>query len=216
MASSARRVRAITLVICLIVAHGATAQDTPPTPATDAPSSTDDHGSMHHAGMHLLIWLGVFFTSILIHELGHAFMIQHFGRPAHIVLYAMGGLAIEGRPRDFGSGSPWSFDTYTGFQPRQRTPLEQILISAAGPGIQFALLGVVVAAVYATGGSVEMEMDGLVPYLMPKLGGELGKNPNLFYLSPQSFQLRAECWPGAHDERNDCSRSRTTRPTTSR
>lgn len=131
------------------------------------------------AGMHLLIWLVAFFSSILIHELGHALMIQRFGRPAHIVLYAMGGLAIEGRPRNFGHGSPWSFDSYTGFQPRQRTPMEQILISAAGPGIQFVLLGVIVALVYATGGSVEPEMLGYIPSLTPELGGEMGKNPNL-------------------------------------
>ena len=44
----------------------------------------------------------------LTHELGHALMFRRFGRDAHIVLYAMGGLAIEGRPQGF--GSPWSFD----------------------------------------------------------------------------------------------------------
>jgi stage IV sporulation protein FB len=132
-----------------------------------------------NAGIHLLIWLVAFFSSILIHEMGHALMIRRFGRPAHIVLYAMGGLAIEGRPRDYGGGSPWSFDSYTSFQPRQRTPLEQILISAAGPGIQFALLGLIVALVYATGGRVKADVIGYVPYLFPELGGPLGNNPNV-------------------------------------
>ena len=113
------------------------------------------------AGIHLLIWFVAFFSSILIHELGHALMIRRFGRPAHIVLYAMGGLAIEGRP-SAGFGSPWSFDSYTGFQPRQRTPVEQILISAAGPGIQFLLLGLIVAVIFATGGAVAIETDGLM------------------------------------------------------
>src|SRR5580765_3725125 len=130
------------------------------------------------AGIHLLIWFVAFFSSILIHELGHALMIRRFGRPAHIVLYAMGGLAIEGRP-SAGFGSPWSFDSYTGFQSRQRTPGEQILISAAGPGIQFLLLGVIIALVYATGGIVTNDPIGILPYLVPRLGGELGKNPNL-------------------------------------
>lgn len=134
------------------------------------------------AGLHLIIWLVAFFSSILIHELGHALMIQRFGRPAHIVLYAMGGLAVEGRPRQFGYGSPWSFDSYTDFQPRQRTPGEQILISAAGPGIQFVLLGLLVALVLATGGTVTPGMAGYIPYLQPLLGGGLGKNPNLNYL----------------------------------
>jgi len=130
------------------------------------------------AGIHLLIWFVAFFCSILIHELGHALMIRRFGRPAHIVLYAMGGLAIEGRP-SAGFGSPWSFDSYTGFQPRQRTPAEQILISAAGPGIQFLLLGLIIAILKATGGTVKLETDEFPPYFIPQLGGNLGQNPNM-------------------------------------
>jgi Zn-dependent protease len=145
------------------------------------------------AGIHLLIWFIAFFTSILIHELGHALMIRRFGRPAHIVLYAMGGLAIEGRPST-GFGSPWSFDSYTGFQPRQRTPAEQILISAAGPGIQFVLLGFIVAVILATGGNVMVEMDGILPILLPQLGGELGKNPNLRLLAMLLLQINLY-WP---------------------
>src|SRR5438876_6316874 len=46
-------------------------------------------------------------------------MFRRFGREAHIVLYAMGGLAIEGRPQG-GYGSPWSFDTYTSFRSEER------------------------------------------------------------------------------------------------
>src|SRR4051812_34351465 len=132
-------------------------------------------------GIQLLIWFVALFSSILIHELGHALMIRRFGRPAHIVLYAMGGLAIEGRP-NVGFGSPWSFDSYSGFQPRQRTPVEQILISAAGPGIQFLLLGAIVAAIYATDGDVTFDVEGGLPQLLPRLGGELGKNPNFWML----------------------------------
>src|SRR6266436_412360 len=71
-------------------------------------------------GIQLLIWFVALFTSILIHELGHALMIRRFGRDAHIVLHAIGGLAIEGRPQGSSFGSPWSFDSYTGFQPRPR------------------------------------------------------------------------------------------------
>lgn len=146
------------------------------------------------AGIQLLIWFVAFFVSILIHELGHALMMRRFGRDAHIVLYAMGGLAIEGRPRDFGFGSPWSFDSYTGFQPRQRSPQEQILISAAGPGIQFVLLALLVAVIYATRGSVVVGWHGFMPTLVPQLSGELGKNPNLFWLVWMLLQINL-FWP---------------------
>jgi stage IV sporulation protein FB len=139
-------------------------------------------GSGPDAAIRLVIWLVVLFVSILVHELGHALMFRRFGRDAHIVLYAMGGLAIEGRPQNYGSGSPWSFDSYTGFQPRQRTPQEQILISAAGPGIQLALAAVVVAFVYATGGYVSPEFSGGVPLPVPHLGKALGSNFNVLLL----------------------------------
>jgi Zn-dependent protease len=146
------------------------------------------------AAIFIVIWLVAFFASILIHELGHALMMRRFGRDSHIVLYAMGGLAIEGRPRDLGFGSPWSFDSYTAFNPRQRLPQEQILISAAGPGIQFVLLGLIVALVYATGGSVTPGYSGILPYLNPKLGGELATNRNLHALVDVLIQINLY-WP---------------------
>lgn len=130
-------------------------------------------------GIGLIIWFFALFISILVHELGHALMIRRFGRDAYIVLYAMGGLAIEGRPRGYSDfGSPWSFDSYTSFQPKARLPLEQVLISAAGPGIQFILAALVVAVVYATGGSVTFEFVP-IPFPFARLGGELGQNANL-------------------------------------
>src|SRR5262245_27543700 len=43
---------------------------------------------------YLLLWLVCVFVSILVHELGHAFMGRVFGRESHIVLYTFGGLAI--------------------------------------------------------------------------------------------------------------------------
>jgi Zn-dependent protease len=131
--------------------------------------------------IHLIIWLVAVFISILIHELGHALMFRRFGRQAHIVLYGMGGLAIEGRPRgDF--GSPWSFDSYTEIQPRSRLPQEQIAISAAGPGIQLLLAGLIVALVYATGGRVVAHFVGFVPLPNPILGMGLQENENVWRL----------------------------------
>jgi hypothetical protein len=52
-----------------------------------------------NAGIDLLIWVGVLFFSILIHELGHAVTMQRFGQAARIVLYMMGGLATPDKPR---------------------------------------------------------------------------------------------------------------------
>lgn len=66
-----------------------------------------------------LVWLAVVFVSIMVHELGHAFMMRKLGdRSVHIVLHAMGGYA---------QGTAW------------RSRREQILISAAGPVAQLAL-----------------------------------------------------------------------------
>jgi len=141
-------------------------------------SSGNDPG----AAIRLAIWLVVLFVSILVHELGHALMFRRFGRDAHIVLYAMGGLAIEGRPQNFGSGSPWSFDSYAGYQPRQRTPREQILISWAGPGIQLALAGLVIAFIYATGGYVSLDFSEGLPLPAPHLGKALQGNFNVLLL----------------------------------
>jgi len=132
-------------------------------------------------GISIIIWLFAVFVSILIHELGHALMIRRFGREAHIVLYAMGGLAIEGRPQ--GSfNSPWSFESYSPYQSKPRTPYEQILISAAGPGIQLALAAAIIAVLQATGSQVRPDFDLIIP--MPDLrpGGVLAENLNLLRL----------------------------------
>lgn len=61
----------------------------------------------------MLIGIAVIFVSILVHELGHAFAMKHFGeRRAEITLHSFGGY-VRG----------------TNF----RTRTEQIIISAAGP-----------------------------------------------------------------------------------
>ncbi len=82
-------------------------------------------------GVGLLIVAGVFWTSILIHELGHAFAFRYFGISSRIVLYWMGGLAI---PQ---SGNLWS-SRQTG----SLTPNQQIIVSLAGPfaGLLLALI----------------------------------------------------------------------------
>lgn len=68
----------------------------------------------------ILLWTGLAFVSILIHELGHAVLAQIFGWPPRIVLYHFGGLAMYNPT--FG-----------------HTRGRSIAISLAGPGAQFVL-----------------------------------------------------------------------------
>ena len=65
----------------------------------------------------VLLWVLAAFVSIIIHELGHAFLMRAYGARTEIHLYALGGLAIPDR----------GFD-------RTRS----ILVSLAGPGLQIA------------------------------------------------------------------------------
>jgi Zn-dependent protease len=78
------------------------------------------------AGMKLLIWAGVMFVSILVHELGHSFVMRYFGQSPRIVLHMLGGLAIA--DADFLQRGA-----------TRRTPQQQILISLAGPCAGFLL-----------------------------------------------------------------------------
>ena len=130
-------------------------------------------------GIWIVTCLVATFVSILIHELGHALMIRRFGREAYIVLYAMGGLAIEGRPKSSDPfGNPW--ESYTpDYGQRARSANEQILISAAGPGIQLILAAIIAGFVLASGGTIQPEYSGFIPMPVPELGGGLAKNANL-------------------------------------
>ncbi len=135
-------------------------------------------GDTENVGIYLLIWFVALFSSILIHELGHALMIRRFGRDAYIVLHGFGGLAIEGRPR---GDYEYGFEPYSSFR-QARTPKEQILISAAGPAIQLLLALLIVVAIKATGGHIHVFMAGIVPVPYPQLAGQLGENANLSIL----------------------------------
>jgi membrane-associated protease RseP (regulator of RpoE activity) len=123
-----------------------------------------------HQPIMVLIAIFVIFVSVLIHELGHALMMRRFGREAHVVLYGLGGLAIEGGGSSFGS--------FGGFRSRgSRTTAEQVLISAAGPGAGYVLAAVTIAILYALGGHIEWQpLVGLFPIPIPHahLGENLG------------------------------------------
>ena len=72
------------------------------------------------------VWVGCAFFSILLHEFGHVWMGRIFGSDGHIVLQAMGGLAI-GASNLHGSG-------------------QRILVFAAGPAIQLVLSGILLVS----------------------------------------------------------------------
>lgn len=74
----------------------------------------------------ILIWVGAVFISVLLHELGHAFVGYLFGRNPRIRLYAFGGL------------TSWDTTYWNSSTPRSRlfhslAGSEDIAISSAGP-----------------------------------------------------------------------------------
>lgn len=71
----------------------------------------------------ILLWYCVIFVSILVHELGHALVMQRSGWRPHVVLYHMGGYASAPMAR--------------------YTPWRNIVVSAAGPIAGFILYGLV-------------------------------------------------------------------------
>jgi membrane-associated protease RseP (regulator of RpoE activity) len=101
------------------------------------------------AGPMLLIWVGVVFVSILVHELGHALTMRYFGQSARVVLYMLGGLAI---PESSGFG--WG-----GGRPVKHSSQSQILISFAGPGAGFILAAIVLLVLRALGGTVTTDLS---------------------------------------------------------
>ncbi|MGI9455635.1 MAG: site-2 protease family protein [Aeoliella sp.] len=81
-----------------------------------------------------LIAMVVVFVSIVVHELGHAFLQRKFGGRPHIVLHGFGGLAICGDC--------------------DRSPRSQILISLAGPVAGFLLAAATVMLIGLTAESM--------------------------------------------------------------
>lgn len=97
----------------------------------------------------LVLQFGVFgvpagvllFGSVLLHELGHAVVAQHFGIPiARIDLHLLGGMAMmRGQPR---------------------TPREEILIAAAGPAVSLALAVGFGALAAVAGAALRLDFAG--------------------------------------------------------
>ncbi len=110
-------------------------------------------------GVLLLLWIAAVFVSILVHELGHTFAMRYYGIDSYVVLYHFGGLAV---PESY---SPWGSG-------RRSHPLQQVAISAAGPGAQLGLAALVAVGLKLSGYSL---LFG-VPYLeevLPLRDGQL-------------------------------------------
>lgn len=108
----------------------------------------------------LMIWVGVVFVSVLVHELGHALTARYFGCDPWITLYGMGGLAS--------------------YRPRFHEGWKHILILLAGPGAGFLLATFVALAVALSGHLVVLHFPGTQGVLIGE--GESLRNPRLFEL----------------------------------
>lgn len=91
--------------------------------------------------LHLVVWVGVVFVSILWHELGHAQAHRKYGGHAEIQLYTMGGLC-SGTARVTRHQSMW--------------------ISAAGPGASIFLFGLTLAVYWFIPGATRSEVGRMV------------------------------------------------------
>jgi stage IV sporulation protein FB len=101
---------------------------------------------------HLLIWIAALFFSILLHELGHAAAIIHYGWRPEITLYAFGGLA------SYNPGYTNEFSSYNRSGNRAKG---QIIISLAGPFAGFLFAGLIIASLYAFNRSMPLPVPGL-------------------------------------------------------
>lgn len=104
-----------------------------------------------NTGVGVLMGVGIFFVSILIHELGHSLAFRYFGIHSRIVLHWMGGLAIP--EASYGRRQP-------SLNHRQR-----IIVSLAGPvaGLLLGFLLLVIAVQVGSEVPKRQYMFNLIP-----------------------------------------------------
>ncbi len=103
--------------------------------------------------LQILLWIIVVFISILIHELGHALAFRSYGQGSQIVLHMGGGLTIP-ETVSWGGG-------YANVAP---SPMQQIIITLAGPFAGFLFAALIIAGVIFMGGSVAIGLLlGFIP-----------------------------------------------------
>ena len=113
---------------------------------------------------YLVIWIGVVFVSLLVHEFGHALAFRNFGQPAHVVLYHFGGLAI---PDSWGR--------------RHLRPFQRLLVSAAGPLAQLLLALLIFGCLKVSDFTID---ERTVSPLIAGVAGSFGLLGGQFFESP--------------------------------
>ena len=99
----------------------------------------------------IILWAIAVLISILVHELGHAFAMRHYGLTPNIILYGMGGMtSYPLQQLNYSRASGWR---------------EQILISFAGPGAGFLLAATVFTIVAASGHQIYFYFTLESPFL---------------------------------------------------
>lgn len=94
----------------------------------------------------IFVWVAAVLVSVLVHELGHAFLQRAYGGRPWIVLYTFGG--------------------YAATEAIERVWWKNVLVALAGPGAGFALWGVVYAAVQAFGWPVNAYASSMASFLL--------------------------------------------------
>jgi len=100
----------------------------------------------------ILLWILVVFVSILIHELGHALAFRSYGQDSHIVLYMGGGLTIP-------EAAAWG-GSYANVAP---SPMQNIIITLAGPFSGFFLAVLIIVGSILLGGVPAGLLLGVIP-----------------------------------------------------
>jgi Zn-dependent protease len=111
----------------------------------------------------LLLWTAIVLVSIIVHELGHAFVQRRFGGRPRITLHGLGGLAA--------------------CDDCDRRPSSQIIISLAGPAAGFVLAAVLLAAVRLSGHDVGVVRDDGPTFGLPLLGVVIAWEPFASWLA---------------------------------
>ncbi|MEM6692545.1 MAG: site-2 protease family protein [Planctomycetota bacterium] len=100
----------------------------------------------------LVMWCCGLLVSITIHELGHSLAMKRYGTNSSIVLYQFGGLAIPNR------------------QLRSLSPMQDVLVAAAGPVFQILSAVILLVVVQTLGFGAKAAVDGRVfPMYLPLL-----------------------------------------------
>jgi membrane-associated protease RseP (regulator of RpoE activity) len=94
----------------------------------------------------ILMWVGVVFVSILVHELGHALTARWYGWEPWITLHGFGGLAS--------------------YQSTLHDPASRIIITLAGPVAGFVFAAAIVAGIAVSGHQIRI---GWPDFVLPVL-----------------------------------------------